>query len=190
MQYQWFSPLCTRVLFALNISTVFLSFYCIGCESFAVFIKFLFDHLRRYLLPSLSYSCACETSDIFCANTVRRSRAEFQDSRIWSPKMGHLNGFWPGEIGNLNNSFQKSQMLALIGGGGGGGVWSFDLTDTLGDAYSDVSGNSKAKQLTGSRWRAALPCKEKRRHCHGLRHVRTWVLLLFWELFWRQLRNA
>ena len=36
--------------------------------------------------------------------------------------MGHLNGFWPGEIGNLNNSLQKSQMLALIGGGGGGGL--------------------------------------------------------------------
>ena len=38
--------------------------------------------------------------------------------------MGHLNGFCPGEIGNVNNSFQKSQMLALIGGGGvgGGGV--------------------------------------------------------------------
>ena len=37
--------------------------------------------------------------------------------------MGHLNGFWPGEIGNLNNSFQKSQMLALMEGGAGvGGV--------------------------------------------------------------------
>ena len=35
--------------------------------------------------------------------------------------MGHLNGFCPGEIGNGNNSFQKSQMLALMGGGGGGG---------------------------------------------------------------------
>lgn len=35
--------------------------------------------------------------------------------------MGHLKGFWPGEIGNLNNSFHKSQMLALMGGGGEGG---------------------------------------------------------------------
>ena len=35
--------------------------------------------------------------------------------------MGHLKGFWPGEIRNLNNSFQISQMLALIGGGGGEG---------------------------------------------------------------------
>ena len=39
-----FPPLCTRGLFELNISTVFLSFYCIKCESFAVFINFLFDH--------------------------------------------------------------------------------------------------------------------------------------------------
>ena len=44
MLYQLFPPLCTRVLFELNISTVFLIFYCIGCESFSVFIKFLFDH--------------------------------------------------------------------------------------------------------------------------------------------------
>ena len=70
--------------------------------------------------------------------------------------MGHLKGFWPGEIGNLNNSFHKSQMLALMGGGGrggrgGGGCRSFDLTDTLGKAYSYVSGNSQAKPLTGSR---------------------------------------
>ena len=36
--------------------------------------------------------------------------------------MGHLNGFWPGEIGILNNSFQKSQMLAPLMGGGGGGA--------------------------------------------------------------------
>ena len=35
--------------------------------------------------------------------------------------MGHLNGFCPGEIGNVSNSFQKSQMLALMGGGGVGG---------------------------------------------------------------------
>ena len=55
--------------------------------------------------------------------------------------MGHLNGFWPGEIGILNNSFQKSQMLAPLMGGGGGG----------GNAYSDDSGNSQAKPLTGSR---------------------------------------
>ena len=32
--------------------------------------------------------------------------------------MGHLNGFWPEEIGILNNSFQKSQMLAPLMGGG------------------------------------------------------------------------
>ena len=54
--------------------------------------------------------------------------------------MGHLNGFWPGEIGILNNSFQKSQMLAPLMGGVGGG-----------NAYSDDSGNSQAKPLTGSR---------------------------------------
>ena len=39
-----FPPLCTRGLFELNIFKVFLSFYCIKCESFAVFINFLFDH--------------------------------------------------------------------------------------------------------------------------------------------------
>ena len=33
---------------------MFLSFYCIGCESFAVFIKSFFDHKRRLLnRPSL-----------------------------------------------------------------------------------------------------------------------------------------
>ena len=72
---------------------------------------------------------------------------------------------------------KKKKSNACVDGGGG---WSFDLTDTLGNAYSDVSGNSKAKQLTGSRWRAVLPCKEKRRHCHGLglRHVRTFIAFL------------
>ena len=64
--------------------------------------------------------------------------------------MGHLKGFWPGGIGKLNNSFQKSQMFALMGGGGGS-VLRLDLTYTLGNAYSYVSGNSQAKPLTGSR---------------------------------------
>ena len=41
--------------------------------------------------------------------------------------MGHLNGFCPGEIGNGNNSFQKSQMLALMGGGGWGVVGVLNL---------------------------------------------------------------
>ena len=56
--------------------------------------------------------------------------------------MGHLNGFWPGEIGILNNSFQQSQMLAPLMRRAGGGA---------GNAYSDDSGNSQAKPLTGSR---------------------------------------
>ena len=37
--------------------------------------------------------------------------------------MGHLNGFCPGEIGNVNNSFQKKSNACVDGGvGGGGGV--------------------------------------------------------------------
>ena len=118
-----------------------------------------------------------------------------QDSRILG--FDHLKWTCAGTFERLlargdrecEQQFSKKKVKCLRWWGGG---WSFDLTDTLGNAYSDVSGNSKAKQLTGSRWRAVLPCKEKRRHCHGLglRHVRTWVLLLFWELFWRQLRNA
>ena len=42
-----FPPLCTRGLFVLNISTVFLSFYYIGCESFAVLKKFLKVFVRQ-----------------------------------------------------------------------------------------------------------------------------------------------
>ena len=40
----WFPPLCTRVLFVVNTPAVFLSFYYIECELFAVFIKILFDN--------------------------------------------------------------------------------------------------------------------------------------------------
>ena len=35
--------------------------------------------------------------------------------------MGHLNGIWARLGGNLNNNFQKSQMLGVAQGGGGGG---------------------------------------------------------------------
>ena len=99
--YQRFSPLCTRLLFVVNTLTVFLSFWYIECELFAVFMKILFDIWRRLaFLPSFCHLCACEMSS------------------GW----GHLNGILARVAGNLNNNFQKSEMP---GGLPGGACWSF-----------------------------------------------------------------
>ena len=58
---QRFPPLCSRFLLVVNRPAVFLSFYHIECELFAVFIKYFVRQLKAFL-PSFCHSCACEMS--------------------------------------------------------------------------------------------------------------------------------
>ena len=58
---QRFPPLCSRFLLVVNRPAVFLSFYHIECELFAVFIKDFVRQLKAFL-PSFCHSCACEMS--------------------------------------------------------------------------------------------------------------------------------
>ena len=89
---------------------MFLSFYYIECELFAVFLKILFENCRRFCRPSVIHM------PVKCP----------WGGGVWSPEwtlvcLGHLNGILAWVGGNLKDNFQKSQMRGGLPGGGGGG---------------------------------------------------------------------
>ena len=105
-----FPPLCTRLLFAVNTLTVFLSF-CYICKDFV-------RQLKAFPL-SFCHFCACEMSP------------GWGHLITWmDPSVGHLNGILARVGGNLNDNFQKKSNARGVARGEGA-CWSFDLTDAL-----------------------------------------------------------
>ena len=88
----------------MHTPTVFLSFYYIECELFAVFIKILFDNWRRFFRPSVPVKCP-------------------QSRGIWSPKRilvwSIWTAFWLGEEGIWTIIFKKVKPRGVARGGGG-----------------------------------------------------------------------
>ena len=101
-----------QALFVVNTPTVFLSYYYIEWELFAVFLKILFENWRRFCHPSVIQG------PVKC----------FWGGGIWSPEWtlqwGLWTAFWLGWWGGgcfFNDNFQKSQMP-------GGVAWLIGIT--------------------------------------------------------------
>ena len=91
------SALSTRLLFVVNTLTVFLSF----CYIYKDFVRQL-----KAFPPFFCHFCACEMSPGWGHLITRMD-----------PSVGHLNGILARVGGNLNNTFQKSQMPGGLPGG-------------------------------------------------------------------------